>query len=492
MSISNTQNSNKLKVDSISYENDGSNIQNFLESSIKISEIENKENPKSKKLNLYEDNNNIEISMNSYINLDVQNINQINKEKEINKVNTIKKKLTKEDLNNIPLPIFSCIYCSNDYISFRHLSNEQLSSKYYIQTSIYDIKILNKLIQNQPLNDQYSHNFKLLDIIIKNTDYLKKYYSKKNSLIFYKTEQFKSFCFSNNLRIKKFFMHRLENFIIRKKNKDFTNKKTNANKFTNKNISYNKLSFHNNNSNSIVNDNYNNLLGYIKNSNNTFGTGTCQGTGSYSSMNNIVSFSLNNNDNNNILCFNNNMMENIMERIEKNEESENDEEGGEEFLNIFGNESQFRNRINKNNISFEEHYYDIWKPNIITITDEDKNNKKDNEESYIYKNNINNKIKNKNDGVTNDLNNNKFKLNINKIEKGENLKRIFSDKRINEIKKLLNYSHTSYLQNKNSNLLKNSKINIKKKGRINLVLIQIIIMKIQTKILLIFKNQMII
>ena len=44
-----------------------------------------------------------------------------------NNKNKKHKKLNKEDLNNTPLPIFSCIYCSNENVSFSHLSREILS-----------------------------------------------------------------------------------------------------------------------------------------------------------------------------------------------------------------------------------------------------------------------------------------------------------------------------------------------------------------------------
>jgi hypothetical protein len=74
------------------------------------------------------------------------------------------KKITKEDLNNIPLPVFSCIYCSNDKISFRHLSQEIISNKYLYQSSIYDIIELNKLIVYQPIIDKNDKNEKLLNI----------------------------------------------------------------------------------------------------------------------------------------------------------------------------------------------------------------------------------------------------------------------------------------------------------------------------------------
>ena len=502
MNIQNIKNDSKLKEekedDFKSKENKNIDFDNFFENSITVSVIENKEN-EQKNLYINDDNvninSNIENSININNNLEDKSINELNKEIKKSKNNNIKKRITKEDLNNIPLPIFSCIYCSNDYVSFKHLSNEQLSSKYYIQTSIYDMKILDNIIKKK-LTGKYNQNSPLLDIIIKNTEYLKKYYLIKNTTAFFNNEKYKSFYLDNNLKIKYYFLKKLENFIIRKKNKDLTNKKITGNKYTNKNISYNKLSFHNNNSNSIVNDNCNNLLGNMKNNNNTFGTGTCQGTGSYSLSNNIISFSLNNNDNNNInsnnnnniLCFNNlNILENIMEKIEKNEESENDEEGGEEFLNIFGNESQIQNKINKNNISFEDKFYDIWNPNITAINDEienvneikvdeiKENNNNINNDFNILNNPLKNEKNSKNDfsKIKNNfhINNNNYgknvnnKLSINKIGKIEkiennNLQKIYSDRRINEIKQLFNYSHTSYL---NNNILKNKKINIKKK-----------------------------
>ena len=55
-----------------------------------------------------------------------------------------KKIITKEDLNNTPLPIFECLYCTNQKIVFQHFINEILSNKYLLQTSIYDINDLDK------------------------------------------------------------------------------------------------------------------------------------------------------------------------------------------------------------------------------------------------------------------------------------------------------------------------------------------------------------
>ena len=90
-------------------------------------------------------------------------------------------KLTKEDLNNIPLPLFSCIYCSNERISFKHFLNEILIKKYILLTSIYDIKQLDKILSHKFLVDKFDENDKLEDIIIKNTEYLKKYYNYNDS-----------------------------------------------------------------------------------------------------------------------------------------------------------------------------------------------------------------------------------------------------------------------------------------------------------------------
>ena len=143
-----------------------SNFDNIFESSLKLSEIENKENEQTKKYD----------SLNSY-NFDSINNNEHIRRKKGNIVN-IKKKLTKEDLNNIPLPIFSCIYCSNDKIAFNHLINENLSNKYYLQTSIYDMKLLDKLIKTNPIIDRDNQNLPLIDIILKNTEFIRHYYNK--------------------------------------------------------------------------------------------------------------------------------------------------------------------------------------------------------------------------------------------------------------------------------------------------------------------------
>ena len=110
-----------------------------FEKSLEISKIENKEE-QIKQKNGNEDN--ININMNDISDYSFITDNEIiDNEKKTNK-----NKITKEELNNIPLPIFSCIYCCNEKISFNHLSNEIISNKYLFQTSIYDLKQLDILI----------------------------------------------------------------------------------------------------------------------------------------------------------------------------------------------------------------------------------------------------------------------------------------------------------------------------------------------------------
>ena len=85
-------------------------------------------------------------------------------------------KIKKEELNDIPLPIFSCLYCSNEKIAFNHMIKEILENKYYILTTIYDMKFINKLI--------LSHN--IYNIFIENKEYIKKYYKYIESKILIK------------------------------------------------------------------------------------------------------------------------------------------------------------------------------------------------------------------------------------------------------------------------------------------------------------------
>lgn len=148
---------------------------------------------------------------------DLNNINNLNNKKTflIDKKET--KKITKEDLNNIPLPVFSCIYCSNDIIAFRHLIQEIITNKYLFQTSVYDIRDINKLIICQPIIDKDDKNEKLLNIIIKNTEYIQTNYTYEKIKTFFKSKIFNELCQKELMNNKKYFTQRIEESIVKKR-----------------------------------------------------------------------------------------------------------------------------------------------------------------------------------------------------------------------------------------------------------------------------------
>ena len=460
----------KNSINILKENNSNMKIKNIFENSINISAIGNKEKEQANEyFSITNDEGGIEKNIDnpniSSINLDKTSAHKLNKKI---KKNNIKKKLTKEDLNDIPIPIFACIYCSNDYISFKHLSNEKLSSKYYNQTSIYDMKTLDELIKYHHIIDSFNNKPSLLNLIIKNTEYIKKYYEKSDAINFFNSNKFQKFNSCNKREIKKHLIYRLENCIIRKKNKDLTNRIVNNNKFANKNFSYYK--YNGNNSNHLFNDNCYNINGNNKHSN-TFGT-TCPGTGYNCSTNNIISFSINNydfnnnNNNCNIGVNNINMMENIIEKIEKNGESESGGEGSEEFLNIFG-ESQLHRKINKNKISFEENYYNIWDPDFTQIV-QNLDDKKELEKSNMKDSEVNiNKKGNLKDCKNNLNNDKKNKIKENNLNNENMIHNIINNKENNQMKNSFNYSLTSNLKNNDFNISRNEnkilrEINLKK------------------------------
>ena len=404
------------------------NNEYFLESSLKLSEIENKENEQVKKLE----------SINSY-NFESISIN-ISKQKPKVNIKNIKKKITKEDLNNIPLPIFSCIYCSNEKISFNHLITEIIYNKYFLQTSIYDMKSLDEIIKIKTNLYINMRNSPLINLVIKSTEFIRHYYNKNELNKIFESKKIRKIYEENYNKAYCVFIRKLKYKLMIKKRKDFSNNKTCRNKFFLFNDYKTSFQKQNNNS-SFTNDN----LTTNKNSmTNTTGT---------LSPNIHSSLSLNNNNNdngNNInICFNyNNAMESIMEKIEKNEESDGESE--EKFINtILGESNHSTKRTEKNKISFENKYYDIWNPDITVINEEenepntnkinlfDKNVKKfkkiiifRNKKDKIYSANF---ICKKNTCDNNIINYN-IKDNINKKLK-ENNNNIFSSYINNNIKK---------------------------------------------------------
>ena len=116
-----------------------------FDNSLNLSGIVN--NDENQKIRKYSKNSN---AVGKDFSEDLDNFNDFESESTIRKISVesiqidlnnnsdkkqIKKKLTKEDLNNIPLPVFDCIYCTNDKIVFRTFVNKILSDKYLFLTS---------------------------------------------------------------------------------------------------------------------------------------------------------------------------------------------------------------------------------------------------------------------------------------------------------------------------------------------------------------------
>ena len=296
-----------------------------------------------------------------------------------------KKKRTKEDLNNTPLPVFECLYCTNEKVVFNHFINGILSDKYLLQTSIYDMNELNKLILNKRLIS-YNKSEKLLNLIMDNTEYMKLYIPKSSSEKYFNSDNFYKLCTKAETDLNRLFKHKIEDSIVRKK-KDFYFKGINK---IPKNSMNNKCLF--NSTNSLIN-NFNALSGLVEpvqatNVNNNIKNNYTIGTCSNNSIN-FNSLSLNNNEFN---CYykdnNNNMLDYIVEKIEKNDESVNYVDDKDLIIDFF--KFDLSRKINKKDIKWENKIYNIWEPDISSDFDEN-----DYDEDYYNVNKITNETKNK-------------------------------------------------------------------------------------------------
>ena len=310
------------------------------------------------------------------------------------------KKLTREELDNIPLPVFSCIYCSNLTISVKHLSQEIITNKYLFQASIYDIEDINKLIIYQPLIDRDNKNEKLHDIIIKSTEYLFCSYNKENLQNFFSSKNYIDICNNELNNNKKYFTQKIEESIVKKK-KDFYFKGI---KNIPKNSINNRCLF--NSTNSLIN-NCNALSGFVEsipvninNYNYNYITNKNNNTNNSNLSLNFNSISLNNNEFGN-LCKdahtnNNNLLVSIVEHIENNNENQNELEDKEEFMDLLelDEEKEKKKKISKENISWDKNYYDIWNPDISDVEDNDNSENNDFVDNYFkcevndFKNNL--------------------------------------------------------------------------------------------------------
>ena len=369
------------------------------------------------------------------------------------------KKITKEDLNFIPLPVFSCIYCSNDKISFKHLSQEIISNNYLFQSSIYDILELNKLIVYQPILDKDDKNEKLLDIIIKNTEYINKYFLKNNINQYFQSNNYLDLCKKEILNNNRNFKHRIEDSVIKKK-KDFYFRGI---KKIPKNSLNNKCLF--NTTNSLIN-NYNAFSGFVEAipiNNNNINIGKIINNNISNISLNFNSISSNNNETGNYLSKdkdNNNLLVSLVGKIEKNVESINEtDDDKEEIMDFF--KDDLERKIKKEDINWENNYYDIWNPNI---EDDDLENEHRKKSSKIHLLKSSDKVKIKRP-------NNSYIHNINKTLSISQMKSICSTNNSTEINyendnkiksNIFNHTNDSSINNKNSNLS-----NIMKKIKIN-------------------------
>ena len=352
------------------------------------------------------------------------------------------KKLTKEELDNIPIPVFSCIYCSNMIIAFKHLSQEIVTNKYLFQTSIYDIKDINKLLIYQPLIDNDKKNEKLLNLIFKNTEYISYNYTSQKIQNFFKSENYVNICMAESSNHKKILTQKIEENIIRKK-KDFYFR--GINKIPKNSIYNNRCLF--NSTNSLIN-NYNTLSGLVElipggncniNTNinyNNFNINNKNNNTNNSNLSlNFNSISYNNNETGNYLCKdNNNLLVSIVEHIENNNEANNELDDKEEFMDFLKLEEDKekednKEKFDKENIIWDDHYYNIWDPNF----DEYDINDDECSENYfkceVNNNNNDNNYLKKN---VNYLNNNNSNIFINKKRKN------YKNNNINSLNNIIN------------------------------------------------------
>ena len=435
--------------------------------------------------NNYIDNIDVNISLES---LFISKNNLANQYLKVNKGSN-KKKLRKEDLNNIPLPIFSCIYCSNDKLSFKHLSNEILTNKYLFQTSIFDLKELDILINYNPKKSRVNQNNKLIKIFIKNLEYINRFYNKKEINYFFNLKISKIKCIPTILLNDK----KYQNIIEKEKKKETKNIYLKYIKNIN-NIHKNKSKlFYSRNLENYYTK-YNLYKKYTKGKSNFYNAITQNSCISNSfNRNNLSFFNLksksnyyNKNKINSLGKIKTNNKKNYKNKInslgkiktnnKKNLESMNkksfkivqDDKSQEErklFLFIDGN-NHLKRKITKNDIEWEKDFYDIYNPIINddlllpqNNVNEFYNRKIDNQKNIYEKNKKSNLKLNKYIHSENNIfkNSNKYKspkFQFNRSFKDKNNKSSsFLLKKKNDLKlKILEIKNINFNINKRYNL----------------------------------------
>ena len=283
-------------------------------------------------------------------------LNNINYEKTVKK--SYKKKKTKEDLDNTPLPIFNCIYCTDAKIVFNHYINNYLSDNYLFLTSIYDMNCLNKLIINQPLIDNGEENEKLLNLIVKNTEYLIKYVPKEFNESYFKSSLFKNLCMKNSLENTKQIRQNIINNITNQRKEIFLKGNNKISNNNNNKYLFNTTSTFANNL-TLINENIETVSKY------------CINTNISSNSINFIYLSMNNNECITINNKENNILHIIDENIEKKEDNINCFEDKDELIDIIKFDIK---KISKNDIKWDNECYNIWEPKIESDFEEDEQN----------------------------------------------------------------------------------------------------------------------
>ena len=133
-----------------------------------------------------------------------EQMNKVTLNEEKNSKNV--KKITKEDLKTIPIPIFECIFCADEDLSFRHYINEIMSMKCLYNVEKKDITLVEFLMDNNLLEMKENKNnivnkfgiknnidlFRintLIKLLFDNTEYINKYYNIKESTLFLKQKR---------------------------------------------------------------------------------------------------------------------------------------------------------------------------------------------------------------------------------------------------------------------------------------------------------------
>jgi hypothetical protein len=372
------------------------------------------------------------------------------------------KKRNKDELNLTPLPIFSCIYCSNDKVAFSHLSREILSEKYLFQTSNYDIQELEKII-NDSLIEKECEEDKLIKLIIEYSEYIKKNYLIEEIKNFLMSDYYKLLCINNEKIIQNSFVNKLELSINRRKNEQIL-KGIHIPKNSTKSLF--------NTTNSLVN----NIVALCPETN----INTNKNISNISDSNfNSLSLNYDNTagNNNNIKMLNvySIGMDSIVENIGNDSSEENEEDN--DFLKIF--RFDLRRKINHNDIIWDNNYFDIWNPKFNDDENIENNliNKSDKDFTYFEKRLLKNK------GTSSLLINHQYYDDSQKIKqnifpankqiynknlvKNQNLEKLFIEKFDNvERRNKSNFFENSYYTNKTISKIKEyvNELNSKNQG----------------------------